>query len=645
MTFMGFNLYFGRQKDQRLRQQLKQKEMIALKGATETQNKVQDSTTLTVPFISTDEATSQDEKQKFYVLENDYQQLVFSNVGGSLVEINLPFKSESNTKSVVKEIGFDKKISEESPANARFPLHSYYTSDTDQPHVKGKLGGYYPLLRRGIEGGNAISPEHYATTIISDYPEMASLKYEVTEFTSDHITFVAKQSNRRITKTYTIKDRTENGPPYAFNLSLKIEGDSRGLWLTSGIPEVEIMSNSSSPQVQYRLIRSGKSDVEKIKLPKPKEVVMTHSITPDWMVNSNGFMGVIMDPLSEIGSGYQTKSIEGTKVPTRLTLVDPEYGKYKASSYPGYEVLLPLPSRPTEMLFRFYAGPFEESVLKKIDTFYKEPGLGHTSNYSACRTFYGWFSFISEPFSKVLFVVMKFFYSITHSWALSIILLTIFLRLLLYPLNAWSFKAMRRMQRVSPQVQAIQAKYKKEPKKAQMEIMALYREKKVNPFSGCLPILIQIPFLIGMFDLLKSSFQLRGASFISGWINNLTAPDVLFSWKQPIFFFGNQFHLLPFLLGGVMFLQQKISSKLPKDKSQWTDQQRQQSMMGVVMTIVFTLMFYNFPSGLNIYWLSSMALGIFQQWITNKILDRKDPVEVKKPLTLKGSIQPKKVKT
>jgi YidC/Oxa1 family membrane protein insertase len=178
------------------------------------------------------------------------------------------------------------------------------------------------------------------------------------------------------------------------------------------------------------------------------------------------------------------------------------------------------------------------------------------------------------------------------------------------------------MQRIAPQVAALQEKYKKDPKRARIEVMNLYKEKKVNPVTGCLPILIQIPFLVGMFDLLKSVFELRGASFIPGWIPNLTAPDVVFSWNRPIFFLGTDFHLLPFLLAAVMFAQQKISSQLPKDPKLLTDTQKQQKMMGNVMTLVFTLMFYHFPSGLNIYWLSSTLLGIGQQWWMNRIKKR-----------------------
>ncbi len=575
------------------------------------------------PRRETPLVTGTEKEEKFYVLENAYQQLVFSNVGGALAEINLPYLSEKDPKSVVKEIGFDREIAKNHPANARFPAHPYYTPDSDVLNEPGKIGGYYPLLRRGIWNKKSVKipAQYYALNLVSDYPEMAKLVYEVKEFTPNKIVFEATQPHRKITKTYTLSSDS-SGAPYILDLTVKVDGDSRGLWLTSGVPEVEIMSNSSSPQIQYRLNRKGKGEVEKLSLPKAKEVVTVSSVYPDWVVNSNGYLGMIMDPLSEIGSGYRAAAIPGSVVPTRLSVLDPEYTPYPASKYPGYQILLPIPSKGGELHFRIYAGAFEESVLKSVDRYFSDPETGYNPNYIASRAFFGWFSFISEPFSKLLFIVMKFFHTLTHSWGLSIILLTIFLRVLLYPLNAWSIKSMRRMQLLSPQIQAIQKKHKKDPKKGQVEIMALYREKKVNPFTGCIPVLIQIPFLIAMFDLLKSSFQLRGAVFIPGWINDLTAPDVLFQWKTPIFFIGNQFHLLPILLGIVMFFQQRLTSTAPKDPKDMTDQQRQQKTMGTIMTVVFMVMFYHFPSGLNLYWLSSMLLGIVQTLVTNRMLDK-----------------------
>ena len=156
----------------------------------------------------------------------------------------------------------------------------------------------------------------------------------------------------------------------------------------------------------------------------------------------------------------------------------------------------------------------------------------------------------------------------------------------------------------------------------------LYREKGVNPLSGCFPMLIQMPFLIGMFDLLKSTFELRGQEFIPGWIDNLTAPDVLFSWGVSLPLIGNEFHLLPVLLGVAMYVQQKMSSNAPKDPALWTEQQRQQKTMGSMMTILFTVLFYKFPAGLNIYWLASLIFGILQQWLTAKLLSDAPTVTV-----------------
>lgn len=573
-------------------------------------------------------------EEVFYVLENGYQQLVFSNYGGALAEINLPYESKADEESVVKEIEIDRQMVEKHPYNARFPAHAYYTpGDSPQgPYVtndSGRLGGYYPLLRRDlIEIGNRksvnVNPRYYALNLLSEYPELSELIYEVKYFDSKKIVFEATQRNRKITKTYSIEEETK-GAPYCLDLALQIEGDSRGLWLNSGIPEVEWISGAPAPALMYRITRNQKSAVETVELPRDSTTVS--SIYPDWICNSNGFLGIILDPLTEADPGYRVQIVNGTTVPSRLVEIDQEYDKYEAQKLPGYMVMLPLKNTGGLMHFRVFAGPFSSQILKTVDGTYSDPVTGETPDYLACQTFHGWFAFISEPFAKFLFILMEFFHFLTGSWAFSIILLTVALRIMLFPLNAWSTKSMVKMQMIAPQVTLIQEKYKKDPKKAQIEIMNLYRDSGVNPVSGCFPLLIQMPFLIGMFDLLKSTFELRGASFIPGWIDNLTAPDVLFSWSQPIFFIGNEFHLLPVLLGAVMFMQQRLMSTLPQDPSLWTEQQRQQRSMGSIMAVVFAVMFYNFPSGLNIYWLSSMLLGILQQWWTQKSLAVKPQIQ------------------
>ena len=576
-------------------------------------------------------------KEKFYVLENGFQQLVFSNIGGALAEINLPFESKEDKESVVKPIEADREMVAKHPYNARFPAHPYSTAGQNlngpfEEHIEGTLGGYYPLLRRDLIINHAhqsvnTPPRLYALNIISEFPEVAETPYEVKEFTKDKIVFESVQSHRTVRKTYSIDPDTK-GAPYGLNLDIKIEGDGKGLWLTSGVPEVELISGAPAPAVKYRITRQGKAEVETIDL--PKDAFTNTSIYPDWVVNSNGYLGMIINPTAQIDPGFRVQLVPGTVAPSRLVELEKEYQKYKAQDFPGYNVMVPLKNDGGSMSFHFFAGPFADSVLKAVDTHYANPETGYKPDFIASQTFHGWFAFISEPFAKFLFILMTFFYNLTHSWAFSIILLTVALRLMLYPLNAWSMKSMLQMQKISPEITTIQEKYKKDPRKAQLEIMNLYKERGVNPLSGCLPLLIQMPFLIGMFDLLKSTVELRGASFIPGWIDNLTAPDVLFSWTTPIFFIGNQFHLLPILLGLVMFVQQRMMSTLPKDPSLWTDQQRQQRAMTTIMPVVFTIMFYNFPSGLNIYWLSSTLLGILQQWWTQKRLKATATVPAKK---------------
>lgn len=562
--------------------------------------------------------TAAPSEEKFYVLQNEYMQIVLSNWGGSIAEVNLPFKKNS-PESVVLPINFDKIIDKDFPSNARFPSSPYYfATEGGQTLKEPTVGGYYPLLRRGIEKGAdypsfTVPPQFYAFNVVSDDPDTSQVFYEMTQFDSKSIEFTATFQNRRIVKKFSLPKDGEIAP-YCLYATVKVDGDSRGLWVTSGIPEVELISGSPAPIIKYSTVKDQKLVVEKLSL--PKESVTMSSFQPDWIANSNGYFAIIMDPLSEIAPGIQANAVPGKLDPSRIVMIDSEYDLYPVNKYPGYEVHLPLRKTSQPLDFRLFMGPQEHEVLKQVDATFTNQVTGYNPQYTKTQSFHGWFSFISEPFAKFLFLIMNFFYQLTHSWGFSIILLTLVLRIMMYPLNAWSIKSNLKLQALGPEVQKLQAKYKKDPKRVQIETMQLYKQNKANPLGGCLPLVIQMPFLIGMFDLLKSTFSLRGASFIPGWITNLTAPDVLFSWSYPIPFVGNEFHLLPILLGVVMFFQQRLMTA--KNKGPMTDQQKQQQKMGSMMTIVFTVLFYKFPSGLNIYWLSSMLLQILQQWYASK---------------------------
>lgn len=539
--------------------------------------------------------------EMYYVIENDYQQLVVSSINGALAEINLPFQSSDNPKSVVKKIWVDETLQKKYSQDDYFPAGPYQTYQGS--FNRGELGSYYPLLRRDV------APAYYGLATASTNPESAKTNYRLKKLEKNLIEMEGTTAGVRIRKTYKLPE-DPSATPYTFEYSVQMDSNPMELTLSTGIPEVEIVSGSSTPSLKYRVKdKRNKQFVEQVSLPKDTTVYTT--MHPEWISNSNGFFAVLIDPQMKMGPGFTASYIPGNAVPTRLTMIDAPSDRFPASSYPGYDLRMPFTSQEGEYTFRVFAGPLSSDVLEACDTIFKE-------DYKGMQSFHGWFSFISEPFAKFLFFLMRMFYATVHSWGFSIILLTIALRAMMYPLNAWSIKSTMKMQKLSPKLASLQERYKKDPKKAQMEMMALYKEHGVNPLGGCFPLLIQMPFLIGMFDLLKSTFELRGVSFIPGWITNLTAPDVIFSWNTPIWFIGNSFHLLPILLGVVMFWQQRMSSMTPRNPKAMTDQQRQQRMMGNIMVVVFTVLFYHFPSGLNIYWLSSMLLAILQQWWTAK---------------------------
>lgn len=554
--------------------------------------------------------------ETFYILENDYQQLVFSSNGGSIVEINLPITDEAS-EGPIAPIEVDQKLADEHSIHSYFPGRPALLYDGTMQQIEQLA--YYPLLRRNLSFAG--TEKWKAFDVSSDFSSNKDLSYELISHTSTEIIFEARQPHRTIRKTYSLSDN-DPSTPYIFNLDIEVSGNSKGLWLSTGITEVELISGSPSPQLKLMLSKNG-GEVQSLSLPKADDTLNSTSVQPEWYANTNGFFGIITTPLNQKQPGYKAQYIPGSSQPSRLIEVPTIAHRYSINDLPSYQLQIPLKSTSRKQSFRIFAGPFKSDVLSTLDQTFTDPANGTSPKYIEAQSYHGWFSFISKPISVILMHVLKVCYWITNSWAISIILLTLILRLALYPLNSWSFKSMKGMQAIAPQVQLIQEKHKKHPQKAQMEIVELYRKNGVNPMSGCLPLLLQMPFLIGMFDLLKSSFELRGASFIPGWIDNLTAPDVLFSWSTPLPLIGTEFHALPVILAGAMLLQQRMSQTAPTDMSKATDQQRQQQAIGTMMSVVFLFMFYNLPSGLNLYWLFSMLFGILQQKFTRVQLETK----------------------
>ena len=182
-----------------------------------------------------------------------------------------------------------------------------------------------------------------------------------------------------------------------------------------------------------------------------------------------------------------------------------------------------------------------------------------------------------------------------YSYGLAIIMLTFFIRIVFWPLNHKSMVSTRRMQEVQPLIAILKEKHKGDPQKQQQETMALYKEHKINPMGGCLPMLIQIPVFFALFVVLRGAIELRFSSFL--WIGDLSTPENLFKDVLPV-----AINILPIFMGLTMWIQQKLTPT--------SDPQQQKMMM--MMPVIFTVMFYSFPSGLSLYWSTNQVLMIVQ---------------------------------
>jgi YidC/Oxa1 family membrane protein insertase len=227
---------------------------------------------------------------------------------------------------------------------------------------------------------------------------------------------------------------------------------------------------------------------------------------------------------------------------------------------------------------RLYVGPQEEKRLAAL-----APGLDLVKDY-------GYLTVLSRP----LFYVLDWLHGILGNWGWSIIGLVVLLKIAFYWLNAKAYKSMAKMKAVNPKVMALRERLKDKPQEMQQEMMRIYREEKVNPLGGCLPIFVQMPFFIALYWVLLSTVEMRGAPWL-GWIVDLSAKDPYF--------------ILPLLMTGSSLLQVWLNPA-PADPMQ--------AKMMWIMPLVFSAMFFAFPSGLVLYWLTNNLLSIAQQWVINK---------------------------
>ena len=248
------------------------------------------------------------------------------------------------------------------------------------------------------------------------------------------------------------------------------------------------------------------------------------------------------------------------------------------------------PGKNATITVPLYAGPQEQDSLSKL-----APGLGLAVDY-------GWLTAIAVP----LFWVLSWLYKWVQNWGVAIILLTVLIKSLFYPLSAASYRSMAKMRVLAPKMQKIKEQYGNDRQRLHQAMMELYKTDKINPLGGCLPIVVQIPVFIALYWVLLASVELRHAPFTL-WIEDLSAPD--------------PYYVLPVIMGVTMIIQSRLSPEPPDPI---------QAKMMKIMPIAFSVFFFFFPAGLVLYWLINNILSIAQQWQITRAIERATPAHGKR---------------
>jgi YidC/Oxa1 family membrane protein insertase len=297
------------------------------------------------------------------------------------------------------------------------------------------------------------------------------------------------------------------------------------------------------------------------------------AVTP-WGAVKNQFFALILTP--------STNAVTMHYHPHRLSTPPHWKGPQPRDGIVGaLEIPATMQGDVASWQFRLYAGPKEYGRLTALGKAQEEVMQ------------FGMWGF----FSKILLKGMNFCHRLIPNYGVAIILITILIKLLFWPIQAKSIKSMKEMQKFQPLMQKIREKYKDNMQKQNEELMKLYKEHKINPFSGCLPMLVQIPVFFALFAMLQSAIELRGASFL--WIHDLSRPDTIFTIA------GLGINPLPLLMTGASIWQMKLTP-------QTGDSQQQKMMM--FMPLIFLFMFYGTASGLVLYWTVQQLLSVAQQW-------------------------------
>ncbi len=410
--------------------------------------------------------------------------------------------------------------------------------------------------------------------------------FRVESATADSVVFVLERGGIEVRKTYAF-DLEGHG----FDLSVEVKNGSNHLIAPDFSLSWPTAVREGNDYKEQSLVVMHAEDVE-------RELVTS--------VGGTGFLGI---GGSDAGEAWRDVHWGGVdlKYFAAVLLPDPIAGtsamftsltEGKAAeitlSYPPAEIA---PGQAARRHWNAFLGPKKPALLESVGRdLSKSVDLG-----------YSWF----EPLTRFFVWLLHSCYKFIPNYGWSIILITILVRLLTLPIMNRQMRSMEKMRALQPRMKEIQAKFADDRQKQSEAMMAMYKETGVNPLGGCLPMLLQFPVFIGLFFALQSSFDLRQAPF-GLWIDDLSAPDMLFMIPGLDF----PFRLLPIIMGGSMILQQKLTPT--------TVDPSQQMMMMVMMPVMMTVLFYQFPSGLVLYWMVSNFLGIAHQMLVGRRMKAKE---------------------
>ncbi|MDR2101805.1 MAG: membrane protein insertase YidC [Treponema sp.] len=403
----------------------------------------------------------------------------------------------------------------------------------------------------------------------------------------------------RLTKRYDFKPNE-----YMFELTINLDGrnsvssfDFMGAAYTLGFgPQIGPKFEKLDQRYEYRnyyTYANGKMRTEKVG----NNASLIINNNPAWAAIAGKYFTLIGIPyISQYEAAFSTKVEPGISSASRLYFIRPA-----------------LNGSRTEDTYRFYLGPKNQDNLGIYNTGKNDYGLRDMELLKVANTGF-W-----APLELVLKWFLMIFYRIIPNYGIAIILLTILVKALLFPLTKKGSESTLRMQALSPRIKEIQEKYKDNSQKMNMEMAEFYKKEGYNPLSGCLPMLLQIPIFFAMYSLFNNHFDLRGAMFIPGWIPDLSLPESIWNFspfRLPILGWSD-IRVLPFVYVGSQLLYGKVT--------QTPDQQgnSQMKIMLYAMPVVFFFVLYDVPSGLLVYWIMSNVLTMVQQLAINKYLAQK----------------------